>query len=223
MDFWRARRVTAEGVFYAPVVRKAVSVWGPRRKGSLVVNGLTGEECDELNVAYTGLENWLEKLGTFGVQSYSVELLHNAPNTAAESKMLLLMAREKGWATLTIMSYPYHILRCFLQIISLMEESGIWLRVHCQTFQEVEWTRPMAKPVMKGAEPVFGKLPEHIAAEFQRIITYAQEPPLENGKPKYTRHATIPEMFGYLERREEERPRRARDIPHLIQKVLARG
>src|SRR3989344_9064934 len=66
----------------------------------------------------------------------------------------------------------------------------------------------MKKPVMGGQTALGGKdvegtLEEHISEEYVRQVAYAQEPPLKDGKPTYTRHATFPEVIAYLNRREK--------------------
>ena len=171
----------------------------------IVINGLTAKQCQELNLAYVGFEKWLKLIRPAYVPRSRIVVMPASRNTAEESRNFLLMAKERGWKKVTIASYPYHVLRCFLQIIALMKEMDMMdLHVSCATFQGIDWNREMKKPVLGGQTvlgtgDIAGTLPRHIAEEFQRIVAYAQDPKL-TGK-NYTRHATIPEMFEYLKNR----------------------
>jgi uncharacterized SAM-binding protein YcdF (DUF218 family) len=174
-------------------------------KTIFVLNGLTQKECLKLGLAYNGYEEWQEYLLNSGVGKEDIILLEPSKHTAAESMNLLLLAKENKWNNIVIMSYPYHQLRCFLQIIALMDEVRFYPNVYNRTFSGLDWTREMFKPVLGGGRAVDGTLKDHIAAEYERIVKYAQR-----GDSSFTRHATIPEMFEYI---------RSRDAKALRQKA----
>lgn len=138
-----------------------------------------------------------------GVSEKSIIILPPSSHTGAESRNLLLLAKERGWTKLAIASQPHHQLRCFLQIVALMSEVDYYPAVYNAPPPPIAWNYPMTKPVMAGGtamtEDVMGTLPDHIAAEMERIVMYAQ--PLVDGGPKYTRNANFQEMFEYLDRR----------------------
>lgn len=180
---------------------------GPLHEHTIVLNGLTAEECQRRRLSYVGYETWKKKLVERGVREKDIIILPPSLHTGAESRNLLLMAKERGWERLIISSYPYHQLRCFLQIIALMPEVGYFPNVYNLTFHEIGWDCHLVKTVMDGqtvlgGKDVGGTLPQHIQEEYARIVSYAQEAPIVDGKPKYTRHATIPEMLKYLEKRQ---------------------
>jgi len=170
-----------------------------------VINGLTRTQCIKLHLAYNGYEQWQKWLCENFIEQQRIIVLPASWNTAEESRNFLLLIKERGWKKVAIASYPHHILRCFLQIVALMKEMDMTdVHVSCATFHGLDWHRPMKKPVLGGQTvlgtgDIAGTLPTHIAEEFNRIVAYAQDPKL-TGK-NYTRHATIPEMFKYLERR----------------------
>ena len=105
------------------------------------------------------------------------------------------------------MAYPFHQLRCFLQMITLMEETGIWLKVYNRSFtlRGVDWQRSVKRAIRNGANllgmtDMKEPMEIHIAADYERIVKYAQDPALTG--QQYTRHATIPEMFRYVAKRD---------------------
>ncbi|MDP3645532.1 MAG: hypothetical protein Q8R25_00385, partial [bacterium] len=76
-------------------------------------------------------------------------------------------------------------------------------RVFNLTFDGISFMHPMSKPVMGGktvlgSGDVEGPFEIHQEEEFKRIVAYAQEPEVVDGKPKFTRHATIPEVLEYV-------------------------
>lgn len=174
----------------------------------IVVHGATIEEVSRsFDLTDYGVEFLKAELMKFGVPEKDILATPSSYHTAGELKNLLRMAQERGWGTITIMAYPHHQLRCFLQIIALMEETGVRLKVYNKSFWlgDIDWKRPIKRPVHKGQNilglkdidaPMYG----NIAAEYERVVKYAQDP--ASSGQKYTRHATIPEMFHYISERD---------------------
>lgn len=166
---------------------------------SVVLNGLSAEECGKLNLAYRGYEVFRQGLAEQNIPKGNIHLLTPAHHTAAESENLLTLAREHGWTTVTIMSYPHHQLRCFLQIVEAMHRLDIRVRSYNQSFKiwNFLWRKTMTKTILRGGEPpIVGTLRDHVAAEFLRIEKYGQK---NSGFPLI---ATIGEAFAYLRERE---------------------
>lgn len=170
----------------------------------IVLNGLTAKQCQELNLAYCGYEKWREYFLSFGIKKGAILLLPPSKHTGAESENLLHLAKEKGWKSMIIMAYPYHLLRCMCQIVAAMEKLQIHLKVYAKTFRfrEIDWQRKMTRIVMNGANvlgqgTVDGQMMKHIASELERVEKYAQE------GGNFTRHATIPELLKYLAERDK--------------------
>jgi len=171
---------------------------------NIVLNGLTAKRCQKLNLAYCGYEKWRKLFIRRGIRQEAIVLLPPSKHTGEESANLLLLARAKGWKSVTIMAYPYHLLRCFLQIVAAMEKLQIRLRVYARTFKlgGDDWQRQMTRIVMGGTNvlgntTVNGSMIDHIASELERVVKYAQE------GGNFTRHATIPELFEYLAKRDK--------------------
>ncbi len=172
----------------------------------VVLNGLTAEVCKELNLAYRGYEVFLEGLTErMSIPMENIQLLVPSNNTAAESENLLTLARECGWKTITVMSYPHHQLRCFLQIVEAMRKLDIRVRAYNQSFRLKDslWHKSMTKAVMAGGAAggvsVVGELRDHVSAEFARIVKYGQKK-----SAGFIPHATIEEAFAYIREREKE-------------------
>ncbi len=168
----------------------------------IVLNGLTAKQCKEKHIAYGGWEMWGEMMEG-KVDSENIILIPPSGHTGAESRNLLALANEKKWSSITIASYPHHILRCFLQIIALMPQDNV-IKVNPLTFNNMSWNQSMEKPVMIGGtvlgaeKDIVGDFQIHIQGEFERIVAYGQEPPLKDGLPTFTRNATFSELFNYL-------------------------
>jgi hypothetical protein len=178
-------------------------VWECAPETKIILNGLTAKMCKEKNLAYRGYEVWEEMLHN-KVNPDNIMILPPSEHTGAESRNLLAMAKQESWSSLTIASYPHHILRCLLQIIALMPKDGI-IKVNTLTFNGLSWNQPLVKPIMVGGtvlgdeKDIVGSFAKHIEEEHKRIVAYAQEPGNDdNGNPKFIRNATIPEMFEYL-------------------------
>lgn len=174
----------------------------------IILNGLTLERCRKESQAYDGYEMWQASLLSQGMPGADIYVLPPSSHTAAESKNFLLLAKEEGWDRVAISSRPHHQLRSFLQIIALMDEVDFHPKVYNAVGPGIDWNYSMKKPVMSGKTvmgggEVQGTLIDHIAAEFDRIVAYAQPPEIVDGKPKYIRNATIPEMLVYLEQRDK--------------------
>ena len=172
------------------------------RVGTIVLNGLTEAECRLRNVAYTGREPWLARLIELGVAQSDIELIPASPHTGVESPNFLELATRMGWENLIISSFPHHQFRCFQTIVAQMETMGR-RRVYNLTFGGIGLTDRMSKPVLGGGV-IEGDFETHQEEEFKRIVAYAQEPEIVDGKPKFTRHATIPEVLEYVRWRDAQ-------------------
>lgn len=164
----------------------------------IVLNGISEKTAREKHLCYPGYEPWARELINLGIDPPQILTIPACNHTAAESEALLKLAEQKSWRTLNIISAPHHQLRCFLQIIASMEKLGIDLDVYNLTFSLLgNTTREMKKPLLGGGE-ITGTIWDHIAAETQRIIKYAQKDGVG-----YTPHATIPEMLAYVKKRDK--------------------
>ena len=165
----------------------------------IILNGLTGARCKELNLDYVGYEQWVQTLHELGVPPHDILLLSPSNHTAAESENFLLMAKEEGWTTLTIVGAPYHQLRCFLQIVASMERLGIDVDVYNLTFHNVNWAKNAAKLLLGGGE-ITGTRVDQIVGEYERILKYA-----DRNERGFIHHATVQEMFTYLNKRNQRK------------------
>ncbi len=178
----------------AATIANLYKVGGTR---NIIVNGLNEKTCREKDFPYPGYEIFMNELAAVSVQRKDIIVMPPALHTAAESENLLRLMKERGWKSVTITSAPQHQLRCFLQIIDSMKRLGIYVRAYNRTSQKVSWREPLKKTVLGGGE-IGGTLIDHVQAEYDRIVKYAD--PTGTG---YSMNATIPEMFEYLKAREE--------------------
>ena len=170
--------------------------------GTIVLNGLSEEECRSRNLSYFGFEPWWKILREHDVCARNIVRMPASPHTGVESRNFLELAAQKGWESLIISSFPHHQLRCFQTIVAQMHTMGR-RHVYNLTFGGINLTYPMSKPVMSGktvlgSGDINGAFEIHMEEEFKRIVAYAQEPETVDGKPKFTRHATIPEVLEYV-------------------------
>lgn len=176
----------------------------------IVCHGATVAEVSELfDLDGYGYEFLKVELVKLGIPEDDILANPRSSHTAGEARNFLLMAKERGWGKVTVMAYPFHQLRCFLQMITLMEETGVWLKVYNRSFalRGVDWQRPIKRAVRKGVNllgmtDMNEPMGIHITADYERIVKYAQDPALTG--QQYTRHATIPEMFRYVAERDTD-------------------
>jgi hypothetical protein len=165
----------------------------------VVINGLSVDECKRQSHGYCGFEIYRDILTDFGIPEKRIALLPSSPHTAAESRNLLNMARSRGWQHLIVSSLPHHQLRCFLQIVALLERP-YWFKVYNMTTGGISLLNTVSKPAWIGSRwpSVSAPLVKHFEEEFNRILRYAREPRVVDGVPEFTRHATIPEALAYV-------------------------
>jgi hypothetical protein len=174
----------------------------------MVLNGLTVETCRANNLAYAGYEPWKAYLLELGMREEDIIILEPSAHTGTESRNLLQLAKAQGWQNIAIKSYGHHQLRCFLQIIALMDEVGYKPKVYnMPAVGVVPWDLNIKKPVMTGgtaaSKDVDGKYDLHFGEEIGRIIQYAQPPFAKpDGRISHTRNATFEEMYEYLKYRD---------------------
>lgn len=166
----------------------------------IVLNGLTKKMCREKDITYDGYESLQQTLHSEGIPNENIRLTEPSWHTATESSNFLAMAKAEGWSRLVIATQPHHQLRCFLQVVAAMKIADFWPKIYNLTHGGIPWDRIMKKYVLEG-EMINGSLYEHIKEELGRIEKYAQSPTDASGRPSHTRHATIPEMLAYLDRR----------------------
>ena len=168
---------------------------------NIVLNGLTAGQCLAKNLAYGGFKKWEAYLKECGVHEDHIIVMKASGHTAAESSNFLDLAKEKGWKTLGIGSYNHHVLRCFLQIVKLMEIKTFRVPVYVVPGRDLPWDIELKKPVLNGVAAsgggdVQGAFTVHFMEEMQRLFIYAQEP---NPVGKFTPHATLEDGLAYLD------------------------
>ena len=184
------------------LTREATFLWQKGKCEFIVINGMTSLECAKENNISNGSEKYIERLISGGVLRDNILLIPSSHNTAEESQNILKMAKEKNWQTLLVMSTPHHQVRCFLTIVSTMEELDIHIKVYNTTFHNVDWDMKVVRKVL-GGQNVLGQKDEEgsfislMKGELERIKRYAI--PSSN----YNRSATIKEALDYLEKRDK--------------------
>ncbi|TSC68609.1 MAG: hypothetical protein G01um101456_569 [Parcubacteria group bacterium Gr01-1014_56] len=164
--------------------------------GRIVINGVSESVCNEKNLAYFGCEPWLRTLAILGVERKDIVVLPESLHTAAESGNLITLALQSGWQSLTIFALPHHILRCMLQIVYLMEQRHVFLKVYARTLDSVDWNMDAEKTVLGGGF-ISGTMFNHIAAEYKRVEKYKRR-----DRVGFTPHATVGELIEYIHKRD---------------------
>lgn len=166
--------------------------------GRVVINGLTDEQCiiDGKRLAYPGSDTWGRTLARFGIEPLKIPA---SKHTAAESDNVIALAREMGWKSITIASYPHHVLRCFAQMVFCLERAGETnLQVYSRTVRSVDWQMPAKKGVLGGGT-IEGILLDHVEAERTRLEIYAdRDAAVVDGVRKFTPHATLEQLMRYI-------------------------
>lgn len=198
------------------LLKLAVDMVRGQETGALVINGLTDEACkpDGQRLAYPGCDTWGRTLMSLGFENFLK--IPPSKHTAAESDNLIKLAHEAGWGSVTIMSYPHHILRCMLQMVFCLERAKSELKVYTRTLPTVDWQMVAEKGVLNQA-PFSGTLIDaHMREEYERLVKYADRDcfktpdghmvsELEAGpedKRLYTPHATLEELIAYYKWRD---------------------
>jgi hypothetical protein len=189
----------AEEQHYRRLLRVVADHYHTGTVDVVVINGLSVDECKRESHGYCGSEIYRDILTDFGVPERCIVLLPSSPHTAAESRNLLAMARVRGWQHLVISSLPHHQLRCFLQIVALLERP-YWLKVYNMSTSGISLLERVSKPAWIDSQwpSVSAPFLKHFEEEFGRILRYAREPRVIDGVPEFTRHATIPEALAYV-------------------------
>ena len=143
------------------------------RVEKIVLNGLTWKQCRDKNLSYEGYEPWREKLIKLGVEEEHIVVMTASSHTGVEASNFLGLAKENGWGSLLISSFPHHQLRCFLTIVAQMQSLGR-RKVYNLTFGGIRVTYPMKKPVMAGktvlgSGDVSGAFELHMEEEFKKL------------------------------------------------------
>ncbi len=166
--------------------------------GVLVINGLSDEACwpNGQRLAYPGSDTWGKALSSIGCPDFLK--IPPSEHTAVESDNVIKMAEERGWKSVTIMSYPHHILRCMMQMVFCLTRAKSKLGVFTRTLPTVHWQKVAEKGVLRSA-PFRGTLVDaHVREEYERLIKYA-----DKEGTGYTPHATLEELIAYYARRDE--------------------
>lgn len=181
------------------LLKLGVSMVKGKDVGVLVINGLTDEACwpNGQRLAYPGCDTWGRTLEGLGFSDFLK--IPPSKHTAAESDNVIKLASEMGWKSVTIMSYPHHILRCMLQMVFCLTRAGSPLKVYARTLPTVDMQHVTEKGVL-GGEPFRGTLIDaHVREEYERLIKYA-----DKDGTGYTPHATLEELVAYYSWRDRK-------------------
>lgn len=194
-----------------------IAMFNDGQAGKIVINGLP----DEMSISsgsqdsYAGSDTWVAIFEKRGIGGILKTLPSN--HTASESENILRLAEEHGWESITIVSYPYHILRCMLQIVFFLNAYNVNLKVYARTLSAFDWQMSFERKVLNG-ESFSGMAWEaHMRQEYDRLVRYADrkcfmsssggKARAESAGPDYIRthtpHATLEELVAYYQRRDK--------------------
>lgn len=180
------------------LLKLAVSMVHDQETKSLVINGLTDAACwpNGQRLAYPGCDTWGCTLSSLEFSDFL--MIPPSKHTAAESDNLIKLANEMGWESVTIMSYPHHILRCMLQMVFCLKRAQSNLKVYTRTLPSIDWQMIAEKGVLGGQSFRGALVDAHIREEYERLIKYA-----DKDGTGYTPHATLEELIDYYKWRDQ--------------------
>lgn len=186
------------------LLKFGVQIVKNQETGGLVINGLTDEESrpNGQRLAYPGSDTWGRTLNGLGFGDYLK--IPSSIHTAVESDNVILLAKEMGWGSVTIMSYPHHILRCMMQMVFCLTRAKSDLKVYARTLPTIDWQKVAEKGVLDSV-PFSGTLVDaHIREEYERLIKYADKSGVAADGSKFTPHATLEELIAYYQWRDNK-------------------
>ncbi len=139
--------------------------------GRLVVSNnidATEEMC-----GYAGASVWMDKLDRSDIDIPTVESfdVRGPANTLTELTAMVNYIKEKGWKKIIITATPFHQLRAFITVVSVLLKEYPELKVYNQVGCPLDWNEPMKH---SQNEPS-AKRSDVIAKEIRRIHTYHEK------------------------------------------------
>lgn len=136
---------------------------------------LLTDDLSGSNPGYPGAPVWQKRLRELNVHEDSVVLIpFTKPllHTLSEAFTVVQFLREKGWEKLIIVAPPFHQLRCFLSMVTAVNQlNPKGLRV----YNQVGITQPWGENVVHSQGTTRGKRKDLVIGELRRIEKYQKE------------------------------------------------
>ena len=135
----------------------------------LLIDNQTGSEP-----GYPGAPAWKKSLNKLGVAESDIMLipLTETPfHTLSEAFTTVRFVQQKQWRKLVIVAPPFHLLRCFLSVVTAIQTLKVDLKVYCQ----VGITQPWYEYAVHSQGKTRGKRKNLIVGEIRRIVKYRRK------------------------------------------------
>lgn len=133
--------------------------------------------CDgDTNHGYPGFAAWKEYLVSRGVPEGEImpvasPVTQTSANTLTEAQALVRAAKELGWSELVIIAPPFHQVRCFITMVSVLFDEYPELKV----YNEVGVSLPWSEKVRHSQGVLQATRSELIHTELERIERYHEK------------------------------------------------
>lgn len=105
-----------------------------------------------------------EKLIEVGIPESAIYMEETSPNTKAEADRMMVLAKERGWKSILIVTSPHHQYRTFLTFLKSMNVVGLDLALR-NSPAPLSWTE----------ENPWGRRIDLLEGEWERIRTYQEK------------------------------------------------
>ena len=178
----------------------ATSLLFNEKTNHVIINGLSTEWCNANSVAYSGAETWL---GYFTEKEINdVIVAPEAKHTAAECNMIISMAKDRGWKSITVLAFPHHLPRVMSQWVECLKRASSDLKVYPRSFGGIDIHMTTSKPLL-GGDAVKGVLMDQVSLETINYERYCN-PAGKDEKGSFTPNATPEDTIAYMMRRDEQ-------------------
>ena len=168
-------------------IRAAAELYSKKLAFPIIANAGTTDS------GYSGFEFCKRGLSFRGVPEDAVVTLINdelrkGVNTLIEAKALVALAKKNRWEEITIISAPFHQIRCFITVVSVLLKEYPELRVYNCPSEPFPWMGHSSH----SQGTLKGKRKDFITAELDRIVKYHEKGDL----------ASLEEVLQYLNQRD---------------------
>jgi len=162
----------------------ALELYKNKDIGKIVICGEEGK------TGYPGFTNWQSKLVSLGIKQEDIigfRTIDGSINTLVEAEGLVDFAKKKNWSVVYAISTPFHQIRVFITIVSVLKKSHSYLNIFNKSAPAMPWN----ESVLHSQGILRALRAELIRHELERIKRYYKQGDLISSK----------EVLDYLNKR----------------------
>lgn len=120
------------------VFNRGKKLWEKGLVASILIND------GETKHGYPGFELWRQELVRMGVNDEAIiplraEIINKGVNTFTEAQALVRYAKSRGWKYIYIVAAPFHQLRAFISVVSVLLREYPSLRIYNAVGTHLDW------------------------------------------------------------------------------------